>query len=203
MMQTDEIGTFLPKYLSEENYRDLLNELKSFPYNMDKRFYTTSLDKDILFQGDAYDSLPFVDFTNIENGCKMRYGLIISNTCDMDLSNKRLFPSSIMYAPILSFEKYIMFLRRKNIPEESIKKNISDIREQRFTSIFYLPAIYKVPESIVFLDRISNIKNDYIDRKTINEHRLFSLSDYGFYLLLFKLSVHFSRIRERVNRGHL
>ena len=203
MMQTDEIGVFLPKYLSEENYRDLLNELKSFPYNMDKRFYTTSLDKNILFQGDAYDSLPFADMANLNNGYMMNYGLIISNTCDMDLSNKRPYPSSIMYAPILSFEKYIMYLRKKNISEESIKRNISDIREQRFTSIFYLPAIYKVPESIVFLDRIFNIKNDYIDRKTLEKHRLFSLSDYGFYLLLFKLSVHFSRIRERVNRGHL
>ena len=47
-----------------------------------------------------------------------------------------------------------------------------------------------------------SVDNSYISREELNSKRLFSLSDYGFYMLLFKLSVHFSRIQEKVNRGH-
>ena len=33
-------------------------------------------------------------------------GIILSNTCDIDLQNERNFPSQIVYAPIFSLEKY-------------------------------------------------------------------------------------------------
>ena len=58
-------------------------------------------------------------------------------------------------------------------------------------------------ESIVFLDRILHVSQKYVDRETIGTRRLFSLSDYGFYLFVFKMSMHLSRIREGVNRGSL
>ena len=202
MMQADELRTYLPKYLSEENYQTLLGELKSFPDNIDKRFYTSSLDQTVLFQGDGYDILPVVDLAHMERGSKYKPALIISNTCDMDLSNKRFYPSSIMYAPLISIDKYKMTLLSSEISETKIETHLSDIRKQRVSSILYLPADSKIQESIVFLDRVYNIDNRFIDRKTLSLHRLFSLSDYGFYLLMFKMSVHFCRIRECVNRGH-
>lgn len=34
MITEDELKKYLPKYLSEENYKTLLAELKSFPYNI-------------------------------------------------------------------------------------------------------------------------------------------------------------------------
>ena len=37
MITEDELKKYLPKYLSEENYKTLLAELKSFPYNIDGR----------------------------------------------------------------------------------------------------------------------------------------------------------------------
>ena len=203
MMLSEDVSVYLPKYLSEDNYQTLLDELKSFPNNIDKRLYSTPAEKRILFQGDGYDSLPFVDMMHLEKGCKSRYGIVLSNTCDIDLTNKRPYPSSIMYAPIISIDKYELTLRTNNVAEEKIGKHLSDIRQQKITSIFYLPAIYGISDSVVFLDRVFNIDNRFIDRDTLSKHRLFSLSDYGFYLFLFKLSVHFSRIRERVNRGHL
>ncbi len=55
-------------------------------------------------------------------------------------------------------------------------------------------------ESLVFLDRIWNLDNNYIDRSSLNKSRLFTLSNTGFYIFLTKLSIHFSRIRERVDR---
>ena len=44
MITEDELKKYLPKYLSEENYNNLLTELKSFPYNIDNRMYTYSLE---------------------------------------------------------------------------------------------------------------------------------------------------------------
>ena len=41
MITEDELKKYLPKYLSEENYKTLLAELKSFPYNIDGRMYTS------------------------------------------------------------------------------------------------------------------------------------------------------------------
>lgn len=43
MITEDELKKYLPKYLSEENYKTLLAELKSFPYNIDGRMYTSML----------------------------------------------------------------------------------------------------------------------------------------------------------------
>ena len=160
MITEDELKKYLPKYLSEENYKTLLAELKSFPYNIDGRMYTSMLDKNVIFQGDGLKKMPIIDLVNIERGVKNVSCLILSNTCDMDLSNSRMFPASII-----------------------------------------LPANSQMEDSIVFLDKIYHVDNRFINRDTLEDQRLFSLSDYGFYMLIFKLSIHFSRIQEKVNRG--
>jgi hypothetical protein len=203
MMSVQDIQLYLPKYLSEDNYRNLLKELESFPNNIDQRMYTTSLPNNVIFQGDGYDSLPFVNLMKIEDGCKYRSGIVLSNTCDMAPENRRLYSSSIIYAPIMDLKKYVENLQIKNIREDVIKNHVTDIRKQAITSMLFLPANSKMPDSIVFLNRITSVDNSYFSREELNKKRLFSLSDYGFYMLLFKLSVHFSRIQEKVNRGHL
>ena len=85
--------------------------------------------------------------------------------------------------------------------KEQVEEHLSAVRKQKVSSILYLPGISDLKESIVFFDRIMSIDNSFIDRENLEINRLFSLSDYGFYLLLFKLSIHFSRIQEKVNRG--
>ena len=184
MMSILDIQAYLPKYLSEENYRNLLKELDSFPNNIDQRMYTTSLPDNVIFQG------------------KYRSGIVLSNTCDIAPENRRLYSSSIIYAPIMDLQKYVENLQVRDIQEDVIKNHIIDIRRQAITSMLFLPSNSKMPDSIVFLDRIMSVDNSYIPREQLKSKRLFSLSDYGFYMLLFKLSVHFSRIQEKVNRGH-
>jgi len=203
MMSIQDIQAYLPKYLSEENYRDLLRELDSFPDNIDQRMYTTSLPDNVIFQGDGYESLPFVNLMKIEEGCKYRSGIVLSNTCDMAPENRRLYSSSIIYAPIMNLQKYVENLQNNHIREDVIKNHIKNIRKQSVTSMLFLPSNSKMPDSIVFLNRVMSVDNSYISREELKSKRLFSLSDYGFYMLLFKLSVHFSRIQEKVNRGHL
>lgn len=50
MITEDELKKYLPKYLSEENYKTLLAELKSFPYNIDGRMYTLCLTRMSFFK---------------------------------------------------------------------------------------------------------------------------------------------------------
>jgi len=84
---------------------------------------------------------------------------------------------------------------------ESIESHLESIRNQMITQIFYLPKGQKIEhESIVFLDRLNNCNNEIIDRERLQDIRLFTLSQYGHYLFVFKLSIHFTRIMEGVER---
>jgi hypothetical protein len=58
----------------------------------------------------------------------------------------------------------------------------------------------KLDDSIVFFDRVCNFPNKLIVRQNLKSRRLFTLSDYGAYLFLFKLSIHFTRIQDKVDR---
>ena len=203
MMPLDDIRVYLPKYLSSENYEQLISELRSFPTNIDKRMFTSGLERNIIYQGDGLRDMPVVNVEDLGLGVKYRPCMVVSNTCDMDLANIRLFPTTILYTPILQLSKYIHILEKYGAAADKIKNHIADIKAQKVSSIFYLPSTGDMEESIVFLDRILHVSQKYVDRESVDTRRLFSLSDYGFYLFVFKMSMHLSRIREGVNRGSL
>lgn len=201
MSLQEDIKIYLPKYLSAESQRELFNALRDFPNNLDERFYTEFLKEErVIFQGDGIKDLIAVDLPNTE--IKKIEGIILSNTCDTDPSNKRNFNSQIIYAPIITLKKYETALSEQSKKTSlEINDHIRDIKRQFITQILYLPQFISViEESIVFLDRIYNIRNDYIPRNNLKALRLFSLSDYGNYLFLLKLSIHFSRIQDKVER---
>lgn len=203
MMPFDDIRIYLPKYLSSENYEQLISELRDFPTNIDKRMFTSGLERDVIFQGDGLHDMPYVNIEDLSLGVKYRPGMVISNTCDMDLANTRLFPTTIMYTPIIQLSKYTHVLEQYGASVDKIKNHIADVKAQKVSSMFYLPSTGEMEESIVFIDRILHVSQKYVDRNTLDTRRMFSLSDYGFYLFVFKLSIHLSRIREGVNRGSL
>jgi hypothetical protein len=200
-MNLDEIKIYLPKFLSAESDRELFKGLKDFPDNIDERLYTTYLqDNKIIYQGDGLKNLLVVNLPKSE--IKPVPGIILSTTCDIDLQNERNFPSQIVYAPIFSLEKYRQALlnnSKKSI--EQITDHINAIKKQQITQIFYLPKFDgKIEESIVFLDRVNNMPNTLIERDKITSNRIFTLSDFGAYLFLLKLSIHFTRIQDKVER---
>lgn len=198
----DDFKLFLPKYLSTEAEEKLFDSLKDFPNNIDQRIYTSSLNNtDIIYQGDGLSDMLIINLPSTV--IKPEKGIVLSNTCDIDLTNSRNFESRIMYAPIFNLNKYKTGLLKQKIrTEEQILSHINDIQRQRITQIFYLPKIENcIDESMVFLDRVCNINNSLIDRRNLSKQRLFTLSDYGSYLFVFKLSLHFSRIQDKVERG--
>jgi len=200
-MNLNEIKIYLPKFLSSESERELFDGLKDFPVNIDERLYTTYLnDTKIIYQGDGLNNLLVVNLPKHE--IKPAPCIILSNTCDIDLQNKRNFPSQIVYAPIFSLEKYKQtLLKNSEKSKEQIVDHINSIKKQEITQIFYLPKFNgKLEESIVFLDRVNNMPNTLIERDKIASNRIFTLSDYGAYLFLLKLSIHFTRVQDKVER---
>ncbi|MCQ2160949.1 MAG: hypothetical protein MJY97_07670 [Bacteroidales bacterium] len=202
MILDDEIKIYLPKYLSAENYETLIRELKSFPDNIDGRMYTTIAEENLLCQGDVISNMPVVEIEHLDKPIKNKDCIILSNTCDINLDNSRLFPARIMYAPLVELKKYKeVLLKYPGNSEQKVNDHIASIKSQKISQILYLPTNGEMQESIVFLDRVLNIDSRYIDRMTLKERRVVSLSDYGFYMFLFKISVHFSRMQENVTRG--
>ncbi|MCU0347389.1 MAG: hypothetical protein MUC59_10625 [Saprospiraceae bacterium] len=198
----EDIKTFLPKYLSEESTKTLFQNLGEFPNNVTKSLYTEALKGyDVVFQGDGLSDLLVVNLP--DTTINPANAIILSNTCDIDLANKRNFPSQICYAPIFNLGKYKAKLLKEGLKnEESIESHLLEVKQQKVTQILYLPIGGGLSyEGIVFLDRINNCDNKSISRDTLKQNRLFTLSDYGLYLLLLKISIHFSRIQEKVDRG--
>ena len=68
--------------------------------------FTIGLEPDIIYQGDALGDMPVVNIENLSLGVKQRPCMIVSNTCDMDLNNTRLYPTTMLYTPIVQLNNY-------------------------------------------------------------------------------------------------
>lgn len=197
----DEIKIYLPKYLSPEQQEALFDELRQFPDNIDERLYTTYLDDEpILYQGDGLEGMPIVKLPEPE--VRERPVIVLSNTCDISPDNERAVPSRLMYCPIVKFERYAELVLASGYydSEEAAQGYLETIRNQRVSSLFYLPDNDGIDDSLALLDHINNCSVNVAYKKDIPDNRLFTLSQYGHYLFLFKLSVHLARLREGVTR---
>ena len=200
-MNLDDLKIYLPKFLSQESDETLYNSLRDFPYNIDSRLYTNYLSgSELIYQGDGIQEMLVINLPKAD--IKPVPSIVLSNTCDMDLNNQRNFPSQIVYSPIFNLGKYKHSLIEKSGKTvQQIESHIDSIKRQEITQIFFLPKLTgKLDESIVFLDRVNNLPSKFIDRTTVPQKRIFSLSDYGAYLFLLKLSIHFTRIKDNVER---
>ena len=200
MEVVDNIKLYLPQYLSDKERSRLREELAQFPMDGTKdTVYTSALqDADYLLQGDGIGMVPYLNFPDLT--IKKVSVLLMSNTCDMSTENKRMNDSRIMYSPIIRLDKYVQLLKR-NFPEERVANHLKDIRAQYVSQILYLPKGGKLDyEGIVFFDRSISLPLDEKRVKEMCEHKLFTLSNFGFYLYLLKLSIHFTRIQEKIDR---
>jgi hypothetical protein len=199
----EDFKTYLPKYLSVDAQTNLFAELFQFPSNIDSRLYTLRLRDDrTLFQGDGLASLWVADLPS-QKIDKARV-MVLSNTCDVAAGNKQLLGPRLLYCPVISFTKYenLLSAQTRLPPEFNPEGHLDAIRKQHNSSMFYLPKNDKLgEEAIALLDRINNCDAQAVDLEELLRNRLFTLSDYGFYLFLFKLSLHLTRIREGVGRN--
>lgn len=201
-MNEEEIRTYLPKYLSADSKNALLDALKNFPVITSDKFYTTKLaDTEVIYQGDGLAGFIYIELPKLDT--KTVNAIVLSNTCDIAKENVRLFESRVVYTPIVSLKKYQSVLTSSGVEREQLSTHIQSIKNQQITQIFFLPAGPGLEDdSLVFFDRTLNIRPEYLgDDDEIKARRLFTLSNYGHYLLLFKLSFHFCRFQDKVDRN--
>ena len=202
MTSFEDIKKYLPQYLSDSDTKQLFSALKDFPNNIDERFYSNyNLDDNILYQGDCLKDIPAFKLPNMHS--KLSQSMAISNTCDMDLNNSNERPwntQRILFSQIILLEKLEKELCQR-FPKDKVTNYINSIKKQKITNTFYLPKSNNLDEAVVFFDYTNSFDIHFIDRNSLKERRLVSLSNYGFYILLIKLSIHFTRVQEKVQRN--
>ena len=196
--QFEDFRAYLPKYLSAGAQQSLFAELGQFPENIDQRLYSDRRRADrTIFQGDGLRELPITNLpdTQIRNASRV---MVISNSCDVNIQNKRVLGPKLMYCPIITLLKYENAVRESGnaVPAD----HFEDVKRQRISSLFYLPQYGHLEESIALLDRIVHYDVAALNIEDVVTARVFTLSDYGFYLFVFKLSIHLTRIREGIGR---
>lgn len=201
MISPEEIRRHIPQYLAPESRAELFEGIAAFPDNITSRMYSSPPGVETtLLQGDGIRDLLMINLP--DKRVAPAPAMILSNTCDIDPTNLQFSPRSICYAPIFNLEKYRQQLSARKIKSaEAIKQHVRDIRGYLVTGVFYLPTGGGLEdESIVFLDRICNCQTQSLDRGQLPERRIFTLSDYGAWLFLVVISIHFCRMNDRLDR---
>ena len=179
----------LPEYLTLADKNKILEELKRFPDSFNP--YTYLISKDVE-QGDAFAEVPVYFYANGEK--KQVAAMVLSNSCDISPQNKRPIPANVIVATMFSLAKYENRLTASNLSPKAISDIIQAIKAQKVTNLFYLPKHpnCKLSEDyVVRLDSLTSIPlNTFLSSKGT---QLFRLGSLGFYIFLFKLSVHFCR----------
>jgi hypothetical protein len=190
---SEDIKDHLPPYLSSEQKGDLFRDLGNFP----KINYYILKNEQELLQGDAWTGFTVLDFVSGEK--KKVKGIILSNSCDIDIQNERDLSIKIVFVPLVKLDQYIKLLYLANLSQERVDSKIEAIKQQRVTSLMYFPKGGELTDDyIANLDDIHSLPLRYFISG--EETKLFTLSQAGFYVFLLKLSIHFCRFQENVLR---
>lgn len=214
--QLELIKTFLPKYLSPEQQEKLFKDIKEdFPCSKNpNKIYIVHQERKVFYQGDGVIDIPFIEFNEVEGKFNTNYysGAILSNTCDVALEDKeRLDEPYFNFAAIIPLKKYIELLKNRKIKNDRIISFQNALKNNEISNLFYLPELKKgskvvIPEAFIRFDYSVSIPSNLIYSQRYDKEyypkgdRICTLSNYGFYLFIFKLSIHYCRFRENVFR---
>lgn len=203
----DVIETLIPAYLrSEVKNRlktGLIDFFKSDIHDRGDRygdFYLLDA-PEILMQSDLINSIRSVEWDADTKDYVLGYmpSIFLSNTCDLSPENIRgANQKQGLFAPVISVTEVLEDLN-KEFSNEVVIGFYNTLKQQLHTNLFYLPVNHRNnKEYIVFLDRIYSQPVTAFERviKDISQERFLSLSNWGFYLFIFKLSYHLCRIPE-------
>jgi hypothetical protein len=135
-ISAEAIRDYLPYYLTEEAKVGIINELKKFHVG-EMQYYLLSRYQQEMLQGDGWTRLHLRRF---HTGEKIFInGVVLSNTCDVDPSNKRDLPVNIIFAPLIAVDAYVQRLIAAGVASQSIDAKVTAMRRQE-TNVFYVPA---------------------------------------------------------------
>ena len=198
-LDTDALQQQIPHYLTSK--KELLKGLEAISSGGKTNYFMSSYDdtyENAMLQGDGWRGFRLFDFDTGER-ISVR-GLVLSNTCDIDPENSREFPVLVTFVPLIELADYRSILEESGVKKQSIKDKIDSIKAQEVSNIFYLPAGGPLKEDyIVPFDNIHSMPIDAY-HNAHDKEKLFTLNYVGFYMLVFKLSIHFCRLQEGIQR---
>lgn len=197
----DSLRQQIPYYLTAAKQNLLLKELRALAdgakngYFIRKGYdgYTAEM-----LQGDGLKGFQVFSFKSSK--LNRTWGIVLSNSCDVSQENVRVLSPNVVFATIVKLSKIIHRFKAHGLDAEKISDRLNSIKAQRVTNMFYLPTDGLLEEDhVVLLDDLHSMPVD-LYRKAA-ETKLFMLSMAGFYLFIFKISVHFCRLQEDLDRS--
>lgn len=200
-LDADTLRQQIPYYLASKERKELLDGLKSIASGGEANYFLSPYNdtfKNEMLQGDGWRGFRLFDFDTGEQLSVI--GLVLSNTCDVDPENSQEISTRVIFAPLVELADYTSLLQESGIDRESIKNKIDSIRAQKTYDTLYLPANGPLKKEYVI--RFDDIHSMPIAayHNADDKEKLFTLSAVGFYMLVFKLSVHFCRLQEGIQR---
>jgi len=204
-------SSLLPPYLLDSEKDRLSKALKQFKRNssesgeIDYSGFYLSNPPQILLQGDLIVSA-VRPFWNVHQDIfESMYSrvLLISNSCDVSSDNKRNIQKDAVFAPIIPFSEYEKDMEEKGFSRIKIDSVFMQIKRQSFSNLFFLPNPNGSDSGyIVLLDQLFSLPNSEVEKMSNNliTSRFKTLDNFGSYLLIVKLSFHFCRVPEEVER---
>lgn len=195
----EQLKNQIPFYLTAEPaQKELVQNLDALNRGVTNGYYISAArepDADSMLQGDGWRGFQLFSF---EAGEKRSVrGIVLSNSCDISANNERVIAPKIVFAPLVALSAIESRLIDRGFAEDAISGRITAMKSQSVTNIFYLPAGGPLDQDhIALLDDLHSMP---VSAHTGSE-KLFTLSMAGFYLFAFKLSVHFCRLHEKVDR---
>lgn len=197
----DALRQQIPYYLTAApSQKALLVELKALTEGADKGYFIPAGYDDYkaqILQGDGWHGFQVFLFQS-KNVKKVR-GIVLSNSCDVSPENTRVLPPKVTFAPIIKLSEFTKFFEVRGFDSKKIASRVTAIKAQNVTNIFYLPADGRLDEDYVAL--LDDLHSMPVEVHRQAAEKLFTLSMAGFYLFVFKLSVHFCRLHENVDRS--
>lgn len=191
----------LPYYLNADPAQKIfLSELKALSNGATRGYFLPrQFDShvDTVLQGDGWTGFQIFSFPAGEKH-NVR-GIVLSNSCDVSVDNKRTIPLKVVFAPIVKLTGIEKKFRESGLGNEPVEAKLQAIRSQTVTNMFYLPAEDPLTEEYVAL--LDDVHSMPIEALNGVGKKLFTLSMAGFYLFIFKLSVHFCRLQEGMDRS--
>lgn len=194
----ESMKQYIPYYLTASQKEWLLKALRDFQdFHCNANYYIDDYHNELL-QGDGWTRLQMRRFETGERGSIL--GIVLSNSCDIATENKRDFPTRITFAPIIPLNRYVEYLEKYGIESDRIRDKINSIKKQAITSLFFLPTGSGLKEDCVaLLDELYSMPARAFESE-VSKSKIFTLSLFGFYLFIFKISVHFCRFGEEISR---
>lgn len=211
MSFADCFEKILPSYLvgsEKSRLKDALSQFSSENQgsSIDYSDFYKRYSHNYFMQSDLIKEIRFANWNDKTFLFEKRYtdAIIISNTCDTSFENSHnINTKQCLFAPLIDFKEYTEDLIKSGYDEKKLENFIKTVKNQLVSNIFYLPH-YKSQEKdyIVLLDRLfwfpTQELNSYIEN--IEENKITSLSLFGHYLFILKLSYHLCRLPEQCDR---